>query len=97
MLTVSRSGLLYTERFTIQEGTYTLTIPIKETQIPNLHVQVDLVGSAPRIDNNGEAVEKAALLDHYKARSPFLFDGVDSSGGGAPGGNGGAGSSGECK
>jgi uncharacterized protein YfaS (alpha-2-macroglobulin family) len=57
MLTVSRSGLLYTERFTIQEGTYTLTIPIKETQIPNLHVQVDLVGSAPRIDNNGEVVE----------------------------------------
>jgi len=55
-LTVSRSGILYTERFTMQEDTITLLIPIEEEHIPNLHVQVDLVGSAPRTDDEGEVI-----------------------------------------
>ena len=56
LLTVSRSGLLYTERFRIDEDTITLRVPIEEEHIPNLHVQVDLVGAAPRTDDQGEAV-----------------------------------------
>ena len=56
LLTVSRSGLLYTERFRIDEDTITLRVPIEEQHIPNLHVQVDLVGSAPRVDDQGEPV-----------------------------------------
>ncbi len=56
LLTVSRSGLLYTERFRIEVDTITLQVPIEETQIPNLHVQVDLVGAAPRTDDQGEPV-----------------------------------------
>lgn len=39
---------------------------------------------------NGEKVDKAKLLDHYKTELPVCFDGIDSSGGGATGGNGGA-------
>lgn len=54
MLTLSRSGILSTERFTIEDGSATLEIPIAEEHIPNLHVQVDVVGSAPRTDNAGE-------------------------------------------
>jgi alpha-2-macroglobulin len=54
LLTVSRSGLLYTERFQIVEGSITLTVPIKDAYTPNLVVQVDLVGSAPRTDDQGE-------------------------------------------
>ncbi len=38
----------------------------------------------------GVPVDAKKLLDTYKADYPFLFDGVDSSGGGAKGGNGGA-------
>jgi uncharacterized protein YfaS (alpha-2-macroglobulin family) len=56
LLTVSRSGTLYTERFEMSEDSITLEIPIDEAHIPNLHVQVDLVGSAPRIDDQGEEV-----------------------------------------
>ena len=56
LLTVSRSGLLYTERFRIDEDTTTLRVPIEEEHIPNLHVQVDLVGAAPRTDDQGEPV-----------------------------------------
>lgn len=54
LLTVSRNGILYTQRFEIEEGSLTLKVPIEEAHIPNLNVQVDLVGSAPRTDDQGE-------------------------------------------
>ncbi|HEU0296851.1 MAG TPA: Ig-like domain-containing protein [Anaerolineales bacterium] len=54
LLTVSRSGILYTTRFTIEDGSATLDIPIEEEHIPNLNIQVDLAGSAPRTDDQGE-------------------------------------------
>jgi uncharacterized protein YfaS (alpha-2-macroglobulin family) len=57
LLTVNRSGMLYTKRFLIEEGTVTLDIPIEEKYIPNLHIQVDVVGAAPRLDDQGEVVD----------------------------------------
>ncbi len=54
LLTVSRSGTLYTERFRIENGTSTLNIPIEDKHIPNLVIQVDLTGSAQRLDDNGD-------------------------------------------
>ncbi len=54
LLTVSRSGILYTQAFRIEDGSTTLEIPIEEKHIPNLNIQVDLAGSAPRTDENGE-------------------------------------------
>jgi uncharacterized protein YfaS (alpha-2-macroglobulin family) len=56
LLTVSRSGILYTERFRMDEESTTLRVPIEEEHIPNLTVQVDLVGAAPRTDDKGEAI-----------------------------------------
>jgi uncharacterized protein YfaS (alpha-2-macroglobulin family) len=56
ILTVSRSGILYTERFRIEEGSATLDIPIEAKHIPNLNIQVDLVGAAPRTDERGEKI-----------------------------------------
>jgi uncharacterized protein YfaS (alpha-2-macroglobulin family) len=56
LLTVSRNGILYTERFVISEDSTTLSIPIGEEHVPNLHLQVDLVGSAPRTSDNGEVI-----------------------------------------
>ncbi len=57
LLTVSRSGILYTERFQMTESSYTLRIPIEDGHIPNLNVQVDLVGESPRTDADGEPIE----------------------------------------
>ncbi|MBI5951349.1 MAG: Ig-like domain-containing protein [Chloroflexi bacterium] len=57
MLTVDRNGILYTARFEIKDGSTTLEIPIEEKYIPNLNIQVDLVGSAPRTDDNGETLK----------------------------------------
>lgn len=53
VLTIRRSGLLRTERFTMNEGSYTLRVPIEEAMTPNVHVQVDLVGAAVRGDDQG--------------------------------------------
>ena len=51
LLTVERNGILYTEQFRIEDDTHVLKIPITEAHIPNLYIQVDLVGSAPRTDD----------------------------------------------
>ena len=57
LLTVSRSGFLYTTRFQVDNGSTTLSVPIQAEYIPNLNIQVDLVGSAPRTDDNGETLK----------------------------------------
>ncbi len=54
LLTVSRSGFLYTTRFQIEAGSTTLSVPIQAAYIPNLNIQVDLVGSAARTDDAGQ-------------------------------------------
>ena len=56
LLTVSRSGLLYTETFRIEDGSYTLKVPIEDKHIPNLNIQVDLTGAAPRTGDQGQAL-----------------------------------------
>ncbi len=55
LLTLRRGGIIHTERFHMDGPTYTVHVPIRELHIPNLHVQVDLVGSAPRLDSEGVA------------------------------------------
>ena len=46
------------ERFTMDSTTHTLRIPIKDDYVPNIYVQVDLVGSAIRTDSEGRALEQ---------------------------------------
>ena len=65
LLTVNRSGMLYTRRFRIEEGSLSLDVPIEEQYIPNLVVQVDLAGSAPRRDSQGELVPGAPARPAY--------------------------------
>jgi hypothetical protein len=48
VLTLRRSGIVRTEQFHIGGPTYTLHLPIEEAWLPNVHVQVDLVGAAER-------------------------------------------------
>lgn len=55
LLTVSRGAILYTEQFAVGEEGYILQIPITEQHLPDLTVQIDLVGSAARTDDAGEA------------------------------------------
>ena len=54
LLTVGRSGILYTQRFTLDGDSATLSVPIEEAHVPNLMIQVDLVGAATRSDDAGQ-------------------------------------------
>ncbi|MDQ3009101.1 MAG: Ig-like domain-containing protein, partial [Acidobacteriota bacterium] len=55
VVTLRRSGLVSTERFTMASASHTLKIPLKDEFTPNIHVQVDLVGAAARTDDAGNA------------------------------------------
>ena len=66
LLTVSRSGILYTQRFHMESDSMTLEIPIEEKQIPNLNLQVDLVGAVQRIGDDG-----STPLEGVPARPAF--------------------------
>ncbi len=65
LLTVSRSGILYTQRFMIEDGSTTLQVPVEQGHIPNLKIQVDLVGAAQRLDDQGEPVPDAPPRPAY--------------------------------
>jgi uncharacterized protein YfaS (alpha-2-macroglobulin family) len=69
LLTVSRSGLLVSERFNMEEGSHTLRVPITDEHIPNLHIQVDLAGSAPRTSDEGEEMPDIAPRPAYASGS----------------------------
>ncbi|WP_152974031.1 alpha-2-macroglobulin family protein [Levilinea saccharolytica] len=73
LLTVSRSGILYTESFAITDGTAVLRIPIRDEHIPNLNLQVDLTGSAPRTDERGEPISDIPARPAY-ARGELTLD-----------------------
>jgi uncharacterized protein YfaS (alpha-2-macroglobulin family) len=65
LLTLRRSGLLREQRFTMREGSYTLQVPIEEAWTPDVHVQVDLVGSASRSDGGSGRAPRAPARPAY--------------------------------
>jgi alpha-2-macroglobulin len=54
LLTLRRSGLLRQERFTMTGPSHTLEVRVEDALVPDVHVQVDLVGAAPRTNDSGE-------------------------------------------
>ena len=72
LMTVTRNGVLYTERFVIEEDTTTLLVPIEDAHIPNLNIQVDLVGATARTDERGDVVEDAPDRPAYASGSLTL-------------------------
>jgi len=58
IVTWRRSGILKTERITLDGPTKVITVPITDAMTPNLYVHVDLVGAAVRTDDRGVASSK---------------------------------------
>jgi hypothetical protein len=54
VMSTRRSGVVSTSRFTMTGPTHTLRVPITDGFTPNLYVQVDLVGAAARVDDDGK-------------------------------------------
>lgn len=53
LMTVRRSGIVTFERFTMKKSAMTLRVPIQDGHTPNVFVQVDLVGSTGRLNDDG--------------------------------------------
>ena len=49
-----RSGIVKTERLSMSGPTTTIKVPITDAFVPNMFVQVDLVGAAARTDDKGD-------------------------------------------
>jgi len=58
---VRRNGQVETHAFDVDGATYTIELPITEDHVPNVIVDVDLVGSTPRTGDDG-----APLLDRAR-------------------------------
>ncbi len=69
LLTLARDGIVSTQPFTLTGGSVTLEIPIQESYLPNLHVQVDVTGAAPRLDDKGNPLADVAARPAYAGGS----------------------------
>ncbi len=57
VMTLRRSGIVSSERFTMDGPSYTLKIPITDEYVPNLYVWVDIVGETVRTDDEGRPLD----------------------------------------
>lgn len=69
LLTLRRSGIVHTERFSIAGSSHTLRIPIIDAYVPDITVQVDLVGQSARADDDGAPIEGAPPRPAYASGS----------------------------
>lgn len=60
VMTLERNGIVKTERFSMNEASTVLKIPIEESYLPNVHVKIDLVGATQRIVYDDERDAKLA-------------------------------------
>ncbi len=60
VMTLERNGIIKTERFSMNEASTVLQIPIEESYLPNIHVKIDLVGTAQRVVYDDERDAKLA-------------------------------------
>jgi uncharacterized protein YfaS (alpha-2-macroglobulin family) len=60
-----RSGIVKTERVTLSGPTTTIKVPISDAMVPNIYVQVDLVGMAARMDDKGDPDPKLPKRPAY--------------------------------
>ena len=58
VMTLRRSGIVSSQRFSMSSQSFTLKVPIVDAYVPNVQVQVDLVGAASRVDDAGNVDAK---------------------------------------
>lgn len=69
ILQIRRRGIIESRTFTMEASTQVIEVPLVEASIPNLHVEVDLVGSAVRRSDEGEPLPDKARRVAYASGS----------------------------
>jgi uncharacterized protein YfaS (alpha-2-macroglobulin family) len=72
LLIVNHNGIIENRRFTITDGSTTLEVPIEESSIPGLELQVTLNGASPRLNDQGQVVEGLPAQPAYATGSAAL-------------------------
>ncbi len=54
LVTLRRSGIVEARRITLRGTSTVIDVPVTEALVPNVHVQVDLIGTAPRRGADGK-------------------------------------------
>ncbi|HEX4419482.1 MAG TPA: alpha-2-macroglobulin family protein [Kofleriaceae bacterium] len=62
-----RSGIVKTEKIVLDGPTKVITVPISDAMVPNLSVQVELIGTAARTDDHGRPDPKLPRRRAYAA------------------------------
>ena len=65
LVTWRRSGIVKTERITLDGPTKVITVPITDELVPNVYVAVDLVGTSPRVGADGKPDPKLPRRPAY--------------------------------
>lgn len=65
IVTWRRSGVIHSERITLKSANTTIAVPITEAHVPNVFVQVDLVGAAARQTDAGDIDAKLPKRPAY--------------------------------
>ncbi|MDW3216793.1 MAG: alpha-2-macroglobulin family protein [Ilumatobacteraceae bacterium] len=55
IVTIARGGIVSTESFEAEDGSAVLEIPIDDAFVPNVEIQIDMVGASTRVDDDGVA------------------------------------------
>jgi uncharacterized protein YfaS (alpha-2-macroglobulin family) len=71
IVTTSHHGIETTEAFEAEDGSAVIEIPITDEHFPNLTVLVDMNGSSPRTDDDGN------LVDGVPPRAAFATGSID--------------------
>ena len=71
VMTLRRSGIVSSQPFSMTGPSYTLQVPILDAYVPNVQVQVDLDGQAPRLDDAGN------VNDSLSKRPAFASGSLD--------------------
>ena len=71
-LTISRNGIRDTMRFTVADGSAVVEIPIHEADVPQLSLNLEVVGATPRTNDDGTPVDGGPQQPAYAVGSMTL-------------------------
>ena len=72
LATVSRNGITSTIRFQVAESAAILSVPLADTDVPNVDVAIEVVGATPRTADDGTAIAGAPPRPAFAAGSMTL-------------------------
>lgn len=72
LVTITHNGIVGTQTFTVANGSAVVEVPIADTDIPNLDLSIEVVGTSPRTADDGTALAGGPPQPAYAVGSVTL-------------------------